>query len=194
MIPPHAAPTAMWSDPDEGELVRDERRDPDYWTAYADRLAALDPQRAELLRLRAALADADAANGDDRRRYRQLREALSGYEEWAVSVLDDATIRNCGAAADAPLPVRFRFRCPNTWTGLAPTADANVRYCADCRRTVHLCDSVASAAQHTRQGHCIAVPAALTAGALLGDVHAVGAADVGAFPRPRRVERGSQHT
>jgi len=59
------------------------------------------------------------------------------------------TVDNCGWA--------FKFQCPRTWISLQPTRDARIRMCDVCLQPVFRCESDAEAADHARQGHCVAV-------------------------------------
>lgn len=60
----------------------------------------------------------------------------------------ERTIRNC--------LVRFEAPCPQTWDGLTPTSDPDVRHCGQCDRDVHFCRTDAETLEHARAGHCIA--------------------------------------
>jgi hypothetical protein len=59
------------------------------------------------------------------------------------------TIDNCGWS--------FKFQCPRTWVSLQPTSDVRVRTCDVCLQPVYRCESPSEAADHARQGHCVAV-------------------------------------
>jgi hypothetical protein len=129
--------------------------------AYAALVAPHDPDRAAWLRLEVALHASAAADPADRARFDRLADACA--VDW-VRILRRDTVLNCGAAVDRPRRVRFAFVCERGWETLAPTADARVRACDDCRRDVHRCDSLAEAEAHARRGDCIAVPRDLVAG------------------------------
>lgn len=60
----------------------------------------------------------------------------------------DRTIRSCA--------VRMKFKCPSTWEGLQPTADSDIRHCAQCNRDVYFCRTDEETLRHAREGHCIA--------------------------------------
>lgn len=45
---------------------------------------------------------------------------------------------------------------------MSSTEEAGVRYCGDCVRTVHFCDSVEAVERHAPRGDCIAVPKPVT--------------------------------
>lgn len=59
--------------------------------------------------------------------------------------------------------VRFQFKCPKQWDALQPTAEPGVRACSQCQKSVYFCQSTEEVAHHAQQGHCIAVPAWLSA-------------------------------
>ena len=73
--------------------------------------------------------------------------------------MNRAVIRNC----------EFRFRCDRTWELLQATSDDAVRYCDQCRHTVHYCRTPAELHAALSENRCVAV-----------EVH--GAAD--AMPEP----------
>jgi len=54
----------------------------------------------------------------------------------------------------------YGFECPQTWDALAPTDDANVRYCSACQTNVTLCGSLedATALMDREPGTCAAYP------------------------------------
>src|SRR5262249_13326071 len=52
---------------------------------------------------------------------------------------------------------RFEYECPNRWVDLRRTDDVAVRYCEECRKTVHYCASQEEAEQHAVRGDCIAI-------------------------------------
>lgn len=58
-----------------------------------------------------------------------------------------AVIRNC----------EFRFRCDRTWGSLQATADEAVRYCAQCRHTVHYCRTPVELQAALVENRCVAV-------------------------------------
>lgn len=63
--------------------------------------------------------------------------------------MDGAHIENC--------TLRFAFQCPKQWANLKQTLDPAVRYCDECRQSVHLCSNKDQARQHARAGNCVAL-------------------------------------
>ena len=61
----------------------------------------------------------------------------------------DAEISNC--------PVEFQVRCPRQWLELRPTDCREIRYCDECKKSVHLCKSEREAKEQARLGRCIAL-------------------------------------
>ncbi|MGI9310829.1 MAG: hypothetical protein ACR2P7_04750 [bacterium] len=62
---------------------------------------------------------------------------------------------------NAPKPilncrVRFKFKCPQDWNALTPTAEARIRHCGVCERQVHWCASEAEMTTRARRGECVA--------------------------------------
>ncbi len=61
---------------------------------------------------------------------------------------------------DAQIACRFAFTCPQQWSKLQPTGQADVRHCSECNRDVYLALSEADMRLQSEQGRCIAVPLA----------------------------------
>lgn len=59
---------------------------------------------------------------------------------------------------EAQITCRFAFTCPQQWSKLQPTEQADVRHCAACNRDVHLALTEVDLRRHCEQGHCIALP------------------------------------
>lgn len=55
----------------------------------------------------------------------------------------------------------FKFRCTRTWDSLSPTATDAVRYCDDCDRGVHLCETNEQLIIALHADRCVAIPADL---------------------------------
>lgn len=49
------------------------------------------------------------------------------------------------------------FSCKKLWAELAPTGNASVRTCADCRQNVFRCQSPDQLKRHIAAGHCVAI-------------------------------------
>ena len=56
----------------------------------------------------------------------------------------------------------FRFKCPQVWDRLRPTAVQEVRHCPECRRDVYLALTDEDLRRHRDKGRCVAVPMVLT--------------------------------
>ncbi|MDC3952554.1 hypothetical protein [Polyangium jinanense] len=123
--------------------------------AYAARLEATDPQRAEWLRLEVALHENAAEDPTTRARFTELSGLVS--RDW-TDLLGRNEILNCGSAKQEKQYVRFTFECPERWETLAPTEEASVRFCGRCQERVYLCSRGRDATAHAQAGHCIAVP------------------------------------
>jgi len=93
----------------------------------------------------------------------RLRAQLARVDEaWWHAVANAPEIYSCGSAGrDAPLRVKFSFRCPNNWETLEPTTHDDRRFCISCGEHVHWAGSLARAEALARQGACISVPAVL---------------------------------
>jgi uncharacterized protein (TIGR02996 family) len=165
---------------------------------YRDWLEEQGDERAEVLRLEAAIA---ATASDDaelpalRKDLRRLRALLRGrWRTWLMQV-SQATVENCtgpprrrrnkqnAVTEDA---VEFAFVCPKTWDGLQSTHDNSVRYCDVCQQHVFFCETVQAANDLAVIGHCIAIDASQTRHA--GDFRH-GAAFLGMVSVPRRIQK-----
>jgi len=40
---------------------------------------------------------------------------------------------------------------------MTATGDDAIRFCEECRESVHYCDTITTAREHAQQGHCVAV-------------------------------------
>ena len=53
---------------------------------------------------------------------------------------------------------KLAFECPEDWDAMQPTADVGIRFCNQCDRTVHFCDSDELLRIAVRNGWCVAIP------------------------------------
>lgn len=51
---------------------------------------------------------------------------------------------------------QFKYKCPQEWDLLTPTADDNIRHCQKCNHSVYFCTTDEETLAHARAGHCIA--------------------------------------
>lgn len=70
-------------------------------------------------------------------------------------------------------PKLLKLECPMRWDDLAPTADADVRFCGSCERDVFWCDTPEDFIRHGQRGRCVAIPREVTPQAGVEDPHAV---------------------
>jgi hypothetical protein len=179
VIQPGSTLLDTFMDADEGPFLRP-LLDPNggniSFAQYAAFLHDLDPLRSEFLVLAWQLSGPtllDNRAAEDQARYVELLGLLDAFGSWLRLVRPNDRLLNCGRATAEPPRVRFQSQCPKQWETLAPTDREGVRYCDDCRREVHYCDSVAKAEDHARRGDCITVPLHVTtsaAGELAGSV------------------------
>jgi hypothetical protein len=59
----------------------------------------------------------------------------------------NVSIRNC----------LFSFRCEKKWGDLEMLSDAKVRFCHDCRRTVHFCHTDEELREAVIRNDCVAL-------------------------------------
>jgi hypothetical protein len=136
------------------------------WLRSAEFLDKKQDPRGEFLRLDHRLSSQsppDEITSAQRTRYRGLLHLVSPLPTWLKIVTRNERILNCGEASAQQLVVRFQYACPNQWETLSPTAEAGVRYCADCQRKVYFCDSLESVEQRALAGDCITVPQCVAA-------------------------------
>ena len=53
---------------------------------------------------------------------------------------------------------RLTFQCPREWAAMQPTADDQIRFCGECKRAVHFCDSDELLRTAVINGWCVAIP------------------------------------
>lgn len=58
-------------------------------------------------------------------------------------------VRNCD--------VRFKYRCPESWSGLERTDDECVRFCSVCAKSVYHCVDVSELVARAEAGDCVAI-------------------------------------
>jgi uncharacterized protein (TIGR02996 family) len=87
----------------------------------------------------------------------RLQELAATLDANWLAVVSDPEIERCGKNAAEGYRLRFAFVCDKTWADLNPTGDNNLRHCETCNKSVHFCDNLADAREHSQEGHCIAV-------------------------------------
>jgi hypothetical protein len=63
-----------------------------------------------------------------------------------------ATITNCLNGSP-----KFRFQCPKVWSALTRTSNDSIRFCTECQRDVHWCETSGLALRLGKTGKCVAV-------------------------------------
>ena len=53
---------------------------------------------------------------------------------------------------------RLAFQCPREWAAMQSTADDQIRFCGECKRAVHYCDSDDLLRTVVINGWCVAIP------------------------------------
>ena len=61
--------------------------------------------------------------------------------------MDKELIRNC----------KFRFKCDQKWESMAETEDPDIRHCALCNESVHLCETAHDLHQAMLNNWCVAM-------------------------------------
>lgn len=110
--------------------------------------------------------DSDIVTNEDKYVLLEYLRKLGGTEGgYKVNKTNDDSpvdIRNC----------KFAFRCTQTWGSLSVTNDKAIRYCSDCDRGVHLCETNEELLKAMRENWCVAidVPDPRIVSRLIGDV------------------------
>lgn len=145
-------------DPQEEVFLREIRFSPEdqqLKEVYADWLEERGDLRAELLRIDLELAHRGTLTPDRETDLKTQRAALHPKlsPNW-VAFVSDAAIEKC-----AP---EFAYLCPKRWDALKVLDDdAAIRYCDQCGREVHYCQSIESARSHASKLHCVAIDASV---------------------------------
>jgi uncharacterized protein (TIGR02996 family) len=87
----------------------------------------------------------------------RLQELAATFDTNWLAVVSDLEIEGCSKSVVEGWRPRFSFVCDKTWADLKPTDDNEVRHCETCSQSVHFCDNLADAREHSEEGHCIAV-------------------------------------
>ena len=129
---------------------------------YADWLdERADPESAaksQFLRLTVRQLDPARPKDDDA----TLQKLAAKLDTDWLAVVSRLEVENCGGMRAEVEEVRqlrnvFELVCDQQWDELTVTDDRAVRHCEKCRQNVHYCDTIMTAREHARQGHCVAV-------------------------------------
>jgi hypothetical protein len=161
----------LFRDPDEAPFLRiliERPLDLANLRAYERFLQSRHDPRAELMSLTNRMLEG-IADAEERRAVAARVAELSGSPQadvWTDLLARSIRVQNCGQAKGEPGRVRFTFECPQSWGGLRPTDNPEVRFCESCSTRVVRCDTVEKAENQARLGACIAVPAGLAQSAV----------------------------
>jgi uncharacterized protein (TIGR02996 family) len=109
--------------------------------------------KAEFLRLELRMAT-DPEKGLNRVRWlTKLRKLAAAMTPGWLAIVSHPKLEACRFS--------FQFECPKQWEKLTPTEAQKVRFCDNCKKQVHYCETIAEARGHAAQGHCVAVALAL---------------------------------
>jgi uncharacterized protein (TIGR02996 family) len=132
---------------------------------YADWLEEQDnptaDAQAEFLRLTVEAVKSAARKGERKTRRQRLQQLAADLDPEWLAMVSRLSIENCHANKEqrnlGMRMVTFDRPCERGWEQLRPTDDPAVRYCDDCAKQVHYCDTIMVAREHAWKGHCIAV-------------------------------------
>ncbi|WP_439630713.1 TIGR02996 domain-containing protein [Gemmata sp.] len=148
------------------QKLRDNPADDTTRLVYADWLDergdAVSGAKAEFLRLTVRLLEPNRSAGWRKGRRQDLQPLAAALPTEWLAVVSRLKIENCaGKRAEARNERRlrqlFEFVCEKRWDELTATDDDAVRFCGQCKETVHYCDTIADARQSAELGRCIAV-------------------------------------
>lgn len=60
---------------------------------------------------------------------------------------DSITIRNC----------TFAYKCQMKWENLYETEDDNIKFCKDCQKEVHYCDTDEELLEAIKRNKCVSI-------------------------------------
>lgn len=116
--------------------------------------------KAEFLRLTALPME---GTEEAKQRGEQLQKLAASLDSDWLAVISRLQIENCDRKrTEQPgqgmrMRLNFDLLCDRRWEDLRATDDQSVRFCEGCQRDVHYCDTIVTARDHARQGHCVAV-------------------------------------
>jgi uncharacterized protein (TIGR02996 family) len=153
-------------DPQETAFLRSIVDNPDddaNRLVYADWLEEYgQPDRARCVRLEVELNRLPRSDPRFASLAAEMEVLDSAFDaQWVWALVRPARVLNCGQPESYDLNLRFNYLCPNRWADLRPTENAAVRYCEECRKKVHYCESKAEAERHALAGDCIAITSRL---------------------------------
>jgi uncharacterized protein (TIGR02996 family) len=149
-------------DPQEAAFLRSIRENPDDDTArlvYADWLEEWDEKdRSAFLRLEVEMSRSPRSH----ERFAAIRAELNRldeviWSEWVGQLIRPGRLLNCVRGDNGYPTMRFAYRCQNRWVDLDPTQEEQVRYCGECKKTVHYCDNKEEVEKMAVEGNCIAI-------------------------------------
>ncbi|MCE9568269.1 MAG: TIGR02996 domain-containing protein [Planctomycetes bacterium] len=109
--------------------------------------------KAEFIRLELQMAPAPTQSLNRIRWLNKLQKLAVNLDSQWLAIVSHPKLEACR--------VSFQFACPNQWEKLTPTGDEKARFCESCKKSVHYCDTLDEAREHTAQGDCVAVTLAL---------------------------------
>jgi uncharacterized protein (TIGR02996 family) len=109
--------------------------------------------KAEFIRLELRMAEMPEQSLGRFRWVKQLQKLATEIDPGWLAVVSHPKLEACR--------LQFKFECPKQWGGLLPTADAKTRFCGECKKHVHYCETLDEARDHAVRGNCVAVTLAL---------------------------------
>jgi uncharacterized protein (TIGR02996 family) len=121
--------------------------------------------RANFLRVTVRVAElSEAAEGrpDAERELQELAQSLppawlAVTSRLKVEACATARIRQTANELLAKQNLCFNVVCDRRWEDLAATDDEKLRFCGECKKHVHYCDTIEEARSHAHAGECVAV-------------------------------------
>jgi uncharacterized protein (TIGR02996 family) len=118
--------------------------------------------KAEFLRLSVEMERNPGWKGERKARRQRLQQLAASLDTDWLAEVSRLPVENCRGKPTAEDPeqshvLSFEYRCGRAWDQLQQTEDRSVRFCDDCSKQVHYCDTIMDAREHAWKGHCIAV-------------------------------------
>lgn len=148
------------------QSVLDNPKDDSARLVYADWLeenAAPDAiPKAEFLRLTVALATEKASKNERKASRKRLQKLAAELDTGWLAVVSRMPVENCRVSqrsgrAPRQLAAHFQFLCNRNWEDLQTTNDTTIRFCNDCQKNVHYCDTIVEARNQADRERCVAV-------------------------------------
>jgi uncharacterized protein (TIGR02996 family) len=91
-----------------------------------------------------------------RAKHKRLKALAAQLDTDWLRVVSRLRVEQCQGKGEST-QIQWTILCRKRWEELTATPDRNQRFCEECQKHVHYCDSLDAARTHAAAGHCIAV-------------------------------------